>query len=814
MSQAAPLPGVAVLGPDESPLDPLGLERRGVAKQGRDREGRAGCGRRPGGVEPGPVGEERRPHSGHAAVAVAARAEDTARDVGVRPRVGDLEHVAVPLPRREPVQEPGSPWPRGGEVGLEPGVRGAGRRRREVLSPGEVDSRSGLGPVEVLHPEPRDLVDPGEEPAGNLGQRLEERRHGERLDVARDDGRGDRDLRDTAPVGKLAVRHPVVARDEERAGEAVSGSTRVAPRPEGHRVPPVFERQGTLSSGREAEGAEVGEVVGGDPGGRRGSARDGRDVRAVARTEAGSGAVVEDPVGEPRRRSRDPGDPDPSRRHPERAERVGELAPLALRERVPGGLAGGCPAGEPVEDAELELDGARAGRAGVDEGDVRPDLPVRPKAGNPGSGPGSRVGPGAGQEDAVGPAAGRGGDDPRGRPEPGRARRPRHPEPAGARRRAGRPDGDAEAAQPGEGVGDDPLLARRERHRRASALSFGTRQRLPVIDLEGRGRRAAVREDQIGPEARRLDQDGDDDRPGGRRVGRRFHERAVVRPPVVHDAVGGEGPARDPLDDRPALRKAGLRQDAVDLLPVSRPEAPALGHDHLPAVSGPARHGDPDGHGGAAGVPDGEVRPLGHSGSEPVDDGPAGEGDVRPGGRIREPGGAFRVGCGGGRGRPRDGREGRGLLVGTGDAERPGVGHAVPKAREDDPVPFQPRDHVGDRPLRAGPDARRDAPGGISERAPVREAEEDGEGGPVRQRQLRAIVRGPAPDVEDHRNDELDGVESKRQQDDDPDRDEEKATHRNLRQGPIEYGLGRSGPPGSPFRVVAARDSLDEKAEH
>ena len=96
----------------------------------------------------------------------------------------------------------------------------------------------------------------------------------------------------------------------------------------------------------------------------------------------------------------------------------------------------------------------------------------------------------------------------------------------------------------------------------------GVRERLDVRQDEIAGLRRAVRQDELAQEGSRLDEDRDVHEERARLDGGRRHERAVVRPVVVDDAVGREGArgGRLPHLD-PAVRHAGRVQDAVVLLP-------------------------------------------------------------------------------------------------------------------------------------------------------------------------------------------------------------------------------------------------------
>ena len=301
-------------------------------------------------------------------------------------------------------------------------------------------------------------------------------------------GGRDADLGDAAPVGKLAVGHPVVPGDEEGAGEAVRPAGRVAAGPEGHRVPAVLEGEGPRPAHGKPECAEVHDV------GRRDRSRKEparisqcRDVRAVPRPLPRDSAVVQDAVGDPGGVPRRPPHPRPAAPHAERPERVGELEPGAFVEPDRRGGTRRPAARLAVEELQLQRDRAGAGAAGVDERDVRADVRLGPKARDDALGRRLFAGRHAREEDAVGATSRREGGDPGARVKSGHPGRAGHAEPARVRGRSRRSDPDAERAEVGEGFRNDPLLARCERQGRGSARSERRGKRLAVVERE-RGR--------------------------------------------------------------------------------------------------------------------------------------------------------------------------------------------------------------------------------------------------------------------------------------------------------------------------------------
>ena len=225
--------------------------------------------------------------------------------------------------------------------------------------------------------------------------------------------------------------------------------------------------------------------------------------------------------------------------------------------------------------------------ARVDESEVRAEVRLGPKARDDAFGRCLAAGRDAGEEYAVGAAARREGGDPGGGVKPGHPGWAAHAEPARVRSRSGGSDLDAESPKVRERFRDDPLLARRERHRRVPPGAERGGERLAVVERERGRRRPPVHEEQLRPEGGRLDESRDGDGRRRRGVRHRFQERAVVRPAVVDDAVGAEDPPFGPFDDRPPLFDPGLREDPVDLPPLPRLQAEGVGGDGLAAVSLP-----------------------------------------------------------------------------------------------------------------------------------------------------------------------------------------------------------------------------------
>jgi hypothetical protein len=118
----------------------------------------------------------------------------------------------------------------------------------EVLPPGQVDSGTAGGVVQVLQAHAGDLVDPGEQPGRDVCEPLDELRLGQVGHVRGDHGSGDGDLGDLPSVRDVEG-DPIVTGHEERPRPAVAAARGIAVRVVGCRVAAVLERQRSRAPG-------------------------------------------------------------------------------------------------------------------------------------------------------------------------------------------------------------------------------------------------------------------------------------------------------------------------------------------------------------------------------------------------------------------------------------------------------------------------------------------------------------------------------------------------------------------------------------
>ena len=260
---------------------------------------------------------------------------------------------------------------------------------------------------------------------------------------------------------------------------------------------------------------------------------------------------------------------------------------------------------------QLERDGSRAVSACVDDRDVRAGERVRPQAVDRRRIRGFLAlvhGRSEGPELAAG---GRQSRRSRAHEHVGK-KGPGHRDPNGARvvsrspRTDRRPGGSKEVDRPG----DDPLLARGERHADETTGAESWRKGLHVLEREKHAPASAVRKDDLTLVRVRLHEARERQSRGCRPRRDHRHERTVVRRVVVDHAVCVERrPLRRRFDHRPSVRHPDAREGVVELGPAAWRKRHHIRQDgRFAARSRIERH--LDGERLAARVVEGEIRSV------------------------------------------------------------------------------------------------------------------------------------------------------------------------------------------------------------
>jgi hypothetical protein len=130
----------------------------------------------------------------------------------------------------------------------------------DVLSPGDVKARAAERRVEIQQADARNVVNFPESSGQNVFEILQEFGLRQIGNVAGHSGNRNADFGDLSAIGQFAVGHTVVTADEQRTREPVIFGIRAGP--EGHGVAAILKSAWALAGIRQAEGSQIGQIIG------------------------------------------------------------------------------------------------------------------------------------------------------------------------------------------------------------------------------------------------------------------------------------------------------------------------------------------------------------------------------------------------------------------------------------------------------------------------------------------------------------------------------------------------------------------------